>query len=117
MLGLLIGLSVALAAFFLWKETPPGGDVQVFVITPPESEPPLLLETPVISPDGRRIVYIGVQENDRRLYSRELGELGSRLLVGTDGANSPFFSPGRSLGGVFRRQQNQESFDPWRGAH
>ena len=94
-LGLLMGLSVAVAvaAFFLWKETTPGVDMQAFVITPPASESPLSLETPMISPDGRRIVYIGVQEDDRRLYLRELGELGSRLLAGTEGANSPFFSP------------------------
>ncbi len=92
-LGMLIGLSMAVAAFFLWKETPPGGDVQAFIITAPASESALLLETPKISPDGRRIVYVGVQEDDRRLYLRELGELGSRLLAGTEGANSPLFSP------------------------
>ena len=91
-LGLLVGLSVA-AAFFLWRETPPGGEVQAFVVTPPASASPLLLESPMISPDGRRIVYIGIQGDDRRLYLRELGELGSRLLAGTEGANSPFFSP------------------------
>ena len=94
-LGLLMGLvvAVAVAAFFLWKEPPPGGEVQAFVITPPASESPLSLETPMISPDGRRIVYIGVQEDDRHLYLRELDELGSRLLAGTEGAHSPFFSP------------------------
>ena len=91
--GLVIALSVALATFALREEESPAGDLQAFVITAPASESPLLLETPKISPDGRRIVYIGVQEDDRRLYLRELGELGSRLLAGTEGANSPFFSP------------------------
>jgi len=91
--GLVIALSVALATFALREEESPPGDLQAFVITPPTSEPPLLLETPMISPDGRRIVYIGVREDDRRLYLRELGELGSRILAGTEGAHSPFFSP------------------------
>ena len=71
----------------LADERPPTWDTQT------ARESPLTLETPMISPDGRRIVYIGVQEDDRRLYLRELGELGSRLLAGTEGANSPFFSP------------------------
>ena len=93
LMGLVVAVAVAVAAFFLWKEPPPGGEVQAFVITPPASESPLSLETPMISPDGRRIVYIGVQEDDRHLYLRELDELGSRLLAGTEGAHSPFFSP------------------------
>ena len=93
LVGLVIALSVALATFALREEESPPGDLQAFVITPPTSEPPLRLETPMISPDGRRIVYIGVEEDDRRLYLRELGELGSRLLAGTEGAHSPFFSP------------------------
>jgi len=92
-LGALLGLSVTAASFVLWKETPSVVDVQAFVITPPETESPLTLQSPVISPDGRRIVYIGVREDDRQLYLRELGELGSRLLAGTEGAYSPFFSP------------------------
>ena len=91
--GLVIALSVALATLALREEESPAGDLQAFVITPPETEPPLRLENPVISPDGRRIVYIGVRENDRRLYLRELDELGSRPLAGTEGAQMPFFSP------------------------
>ncbi len=39
------------------------------------------------------MVYIGVQGNDRRLYLRELDELGSRPLEGTEGVWAPFFSP------------------------
>ena len=118
-LGLLFGLAVAVAVatFFLWRETPPGGEVQAFVVTPPASASPLLLESPMISPDGRRIVYIGVQGDDRRLYLRELGELGSRLLTGDRRRQLAVLLAGRSLGGVFRRRQDQENFGPWRSAH
>ena len=118
-LGLLMGLSVAVAvaAFFLWKETTPGGDVQAFVITPPASESPLSLETPMISPDGRRIVYIGVQEDDRHLYLRELDELGSRLLAGTEGAHSPFFSPDGLWVGFFAGGKIKKVSVLWRSAH
>jgi len=91
LIGALVGLSVA--ALVLRGKTAPSTDVQRFVITPPPTEPPLELKTPMISPDGRRIVYIGVLDSDQRLYLRELSELGSRPLEGTEGANSPFFSP------------------------
>ena len=91
LIGALIGLAVA--ALVLRGDTPKTNDTQRFVITPPSSEPPLQLANPAVSPDGRRIVYIGIQEDERRLYLRELAELGSRSLEGTDGAYSPFFSP------------------------
>jgi len=89
--GALIGLAVA--ALVLRGDTPPTNDTQRFVITPPSSEPPLRLASPSVSSDGRRIVYVGIQEGERRLYLRELAELGSLTLEGTEGAYSPFFSP------------------------
>ena len=83
---------MSVAAFFLSAEAP-ARDAGAFVITPPASDPPLRLQNPRISRDGRQIVYIGVQGNDRRLYLRELDELGSRPLEGTEGVWAPFFSP------------------------
>ena len=49
--------------------------------------------TPEISPDGRLIVFVGSGE-PRRLYARSLDQVDPRPLAGTEGANSPFFSPG-----------------------
>ncbi len=54
-----------------------------------------------ISPDGRRIVYMGRGEGTTRLWVKEAGQIDANPLAGTDAATSPFFSPdGRQLGFV-----------------
>jgi Tol biopolymer transport system component len=54
-----------------------------------------------ISPDGRRIVYMGRGEGTTRLWVKDADQVSPTLLQGTDGASSPFFSPdGRQLGFV-----------------
>jgi serine/threonine-protein kinase len=53
----------------------------------------------ILSPDGRRLVYVGVSDGQRRLYVRSLDELEARPIPGTEGAATAFFSPdGESLG-------------------
>ncbi len=53
-----------------------------------------------ISPDGRRVVYVGKNGSSTQLYLRALDEAEARPIPGTEGAASfPFFSPdGQSLG-------------------
>ncbi len=52
-----------------------------------------------ISPDGRRLAYVGIQNGLRRTYLRNLDERTTRALEGTDGSVGCFFSPdGQSLG-------------------
>ena len=52
-----------------------------------------------VSPDGRKIVFVGGTQAQRRLYLRSLDSLETRPLEGTDGGISPFWSPdSRSLG-------------------
>lgn len=52
-----------------------------------------------ISPDGRRIVYMGRGQRGTQLWLKDAGQIGATALSGTDGASSPFFSPdGRQLG-------------------
>jgi len=55
-----------------------------------------------ISSDGTMIVYEGrVGSSSRTLYVRRLDEFSARPVPGTEGANTPFFSPdGRWLGFV-----------------
>ena len=64
------------------------------------SESGLFREGPsvALSPDGSQLVYVGLGDDGRQLYSRQLDQLASRAIPGTQGA-SPFFSPdGRSIG-------------------
>jgi Tol biopolymer transport system component len=52
-----------------------------------------------LSSDGRRIAYVAVQNGTRTLYVRELDQVSSQALAGTEGADQPFFSPdGRWIG-------------------
>ena len=52
-----------------------------------------------ISPDGKRLVYVGPAERGGRLWLREHDQLHSTPIAGTEGAGTPFFSPdGRHIG-------------------
>ena len=54
-----------------------------------------------VSPDGGRVVYVGVANGRRQLYVRPLVGSDSTPIAGTDNAASPFFSPdGRWIGFV-----------------
>ena len=56
-----------------------------------------------ISPDGRRLVYLGPGEGGPRLWIRRLDQLNAVPISGTDNGLSPFFSPdGRQLGFITR---------------
>ena len=46
-----------------------------------------------VSPDGRTLVYVGVEEGTRQLYRRPLDRLVAEPVPGTEGAEGPFFSP------------------------
>jgi Tol biopolymer transport system component len=46
-----------------------------------------------VSPDGRTLVYVGVEDGVRRLYQRPLDQLMATPVPGTEGAEGPFFSP------------------------
>ena len=59
---------------------------------------PLAPHDVVIAPDGSAVV-IEVAGADQPLYLREMNSLETRVLVGTEGGESPFFSPdGRWVG-------------------
>ena len=52
-----------------------------------------------VSPDGRRVVYVGRRADKRQLFLRSLDAAESVPIAGTEGAYTPFFSPdGQSVG-------------------
>ena len=58
-----------------------------------------LMPQVTVSPDGKRLVYVGRIGGTNRLYLRELDQLSARELPETKGASYPFFSPdGQSIG-------------------
>jgi len=54
-----------------------------------------------ISPDGKRIAYIGPAKAGRMLWVRDMKDYEGRPLAGTEDAQSPFFSPDGSEIGFF----------------
>ena len=60
---------------------------------------------PVVSPDGRRIVFVGVKDSIARLMLWRLDETSPREIPGTEGAKQPFWSPEGDAVGFFARQK------------
>ena len=55
------------------------------------------LDSPVVSPDGRYVVFTGIPASGQRaLWIRPLDTPEARVLPGTEGAGNPFWSPDSS---------------------
>jgi serine/threonine-protein kinase len=85
------------AALWGWLRPAPAPTVNRFsLFFPPEHA--LLPVTQsgnrvAVSPDGKRLVYVGPAERGGRLWLREHDQLTSTPIAGTEGAGTPFFSP------------------------
>ncbi|UCF35927.1 MAG: serine/threonine-protein kinase, partial [Acidobacteriota bacterium] len=64
--------------------------IQVDLILDPPVE---LTQSPVVSPDGKTIVYTGRAKGTTQLFRRGFAENESTVIPGTEGGVSPFFSP------------------------
>ncbi len=96
--GLITIVAAGLALAYL-RATPPEERAVSFLITPPD-----LVSTPdadsiAVSPDGNRVVFIGVgADGAKQLWMRPLGSLTADVIPGTELVNGAFWSPdGRSL--------------------
>jgi len=91
---------LGVAALCGWLRPPPKLEVVRFGIALPDGE---LLRYAVgssiaLSPDGRRIVYLGPGERGGSLWLRELDQLNATPVPGTEGAIQPTISPdGRAV--------------------
>ena len=61
-----------------------------FVISMPKEA--IEASSPVISPDGRTLVFVVGSEGKRLLYVRPLGQTEAHALAGTEEAQFPFWS-------------------------
>ena len=63
-----------------------------FSITLPENA--VILGPPIVSPDGRHVVYrLNTSDNKELLWLRALNSFDARPVAGTEGALQPFWSP------------------------
>ena len=92
--GLLVGGIVAGLGVWSLKPVPPQ-PVTRLVVPLPSGERLPALDTPTLalSPDGSRIAFVSASEGGRQIYVRALDSTESKAIRGTDGADSPFFSP------------------------
>ncbi len=73
----------------------PSQRISRLTITLPPGDRLAQMEYPAlaISSDGRNLVYAAIHDGVQQLYLRPLDSLEARVLSGTEGGNTPFFSP------------------------
>src|SRR5262249_15211922 len=70
-------------------------EVHFQIVTPPTTESTSI----AVSPDGRKLVFVGSNQGRTQLFSRPLDSVNAHVLPGTEGATHPFWSPNsRSIG-------------------
>ncbi|HEX6317178.1 MAG TPA: protein kinase [Gemmatimonadaceae bacterium] len=91
-----LAVAAAAMAFAVWAVTRPAPESPVRRYLVDFANPPRLANqwtSVAVSPDGRRIAYIGAREGGQRLYLRAIDQLAAVEVPGSDGAMNPFFSP------------------------
>ncbi|HYV29550.1 MAG TPA: protein kinase, partial [Candidatus Binatia bacterium] len=101
-LAALAALSIGALVWSLLRATaPPTRPIVRLSVALPPSDRLALGLTPVValSPDGSRLVYVANHSGAQQLYVRPIDRLEATAIPGTEGAESPFFSPdGQWLG-------------------
>jgi len=95
---MIAALAVVIAFFAFWQWIrvirPISRPVTRFVF-PLQSGKILMGQGPrvAISPDGSSMIYVSWGEKHQRLYVRKMNQLVAKPIPGTEGADTPFFSP------------------------
>ena len=101
-LGLVAMAILAIGGIAVWNLKPGAPrPVTRLVINLPPGDRLAALDYPAvtISPDGTLLAYVAIHAGTRQIFLRALDSLEAKPLAGTDGANTPFFSPdGQWLG-------------------
>jgi serine/threonine protein kinase len=96
--GILLMTSVTLAAFYL-RQPAIDRPITRFVVAMPDKTNEIAM--PVISPDGRTLVFVATSEGSRTLYTRRMDSETPQKLEGTQDALYPFWSPDSRYIGFF----------------
>jgi Tol biopolymer transport system component len=107
-LGVLIGAIIAGVGVRYFKPTVPSSEITRVIVgvAPADLLAPSFPGNPrptradmVLSPDGRYLVFSATRGGKQQLYLRAMDQLEATPMGGTEGTNSPFFSPdGRWVG-------------------
>ena len=101
-----VALLATVAAVFAWASRPSKPDLRPMIseLEPPPGTEYSEFRFGALSPDGRRLAFVGLAPTGgRQLWIRDLetGQVDS--LAGTRGAEAPFWSPGSRSIGYFAR--------------
>jgi eukaryotic-like serine/threonine-protein kinase len=101
----LIGAAAVIAGIAFWSlvrvPQSPTRPIARLVVTLPAADRLAFGYLPAIAfaPDGSRLVYVANHGGSSQLYVRAIDRFEARPIPGTDGAETPFFSPdGQSVG-------------------
>ena len=96
----IVAVVLVIAAIMLWSDSPVISDVKPVTrteITLPSTSPlgygGSLQTLIALSPDGKKLVFVGGAAEGTQLYLREMDGLEITPIAGTEGAIHPFFSP------------------------
>jgi serine/threonine protein kinase len=97
--SILFILVVAFAVAYFSRQPASRPSVRLALATPDNTTLPANV---TISPDGQRVAFVATNtEGKHLLWVRPLDSLTAQPLAGTDGANTPFWSPDSRLIGYF----------------
>ena len=82
---------------------PPSALTRVALTLPADEQLVVAYPSIAVSPDGAHLVYVARHRGVQQLHRRPLDSLESTALVGTEGADAPFFSPDSQWVGFFAR--------------
>jgi eukaryotic-like serine/threonine-protein kinase len=90
--GFAVATMVAIAFAVGWarRAPEPGAPMRFPLMMPANAQN---ASPPIVSPDGRNIVFAAESEGKRLIWIRPVDTLDARPLPGTDGAYRPFWSP------------------------
>ncbi len=105
--GIAALLAVALLITLLRPGSTPTAAIQASILLPEQTDFHLLGSspgTPALSPDGSKMAITLNRNGQWMLYVRDLDQLETRPLAGTEGAQYPFWSPDSRWLGYFTNQ-------------
>jgi eukaryotic-like serine/threonine-protein kinase len=107
--AVLATLAAIVLAAVHFRERPRRPPPVRFFVPPPErasfSSEAAEFHNLAVSPDGSRIAFVASLEGVTRIWIRPLDALSAAPLAGTEGANSPFWSPDGAFLGFFADQK------------
>ncbi len=92
--AVLLALALGALAAVHFREAPPRQTIMRFQIPPPEKVTFRDWDAPVLSPDGERLAFSAIGEDQRaHLWIRSLDSLEAQMVSASEGAFFPFWSP------------------------